>query len=266
MSRFPRNGENLVQRSDPDSPQPNIGHGLRSLRPYVPLLRGQYREFAAMLILMVISTSVSLAIPIYAGHFVDALAGGWNRVRTLNMLVILGGLLVLQLAGTFLYSVISARLGLGVITRLRQRLFAHMLELPSLYFTHQKAGDLSARMTSDVGSVQYMMTSGAVSFARAALTLLGAVVLMFHLNVRLTLVAMALVPTTILLVRLFGKRLRRLSRKMYDELGQISSHVQEITGAIRVIKVYNSQPHEQERFGGMLERYRQAYALLADRA
>jgi len=248
----------VAWRSDPDLGQPAIGSGLKSLRPYFWLLQGQYREFVAMLILMAVSTSVSLAIPIYAGHFVDALAGGWSRERTLNMLAILGGLLVLQLGGTFLYSVISARLGLGVITRLRQRLFAHMLELPSLYFTHQKGGDLSARMTSDVGSIQYMMTTGAVALARAALTLGGAVVLMFHLNVRLTLVATTLVPSTILLVHLFGKRLRRLSRKMYDELGQISSHVQEMTGAIRVIKVYNSQPHEQERFEGMLERYRQA--------
>ncbi|MFH1844021.1 MAG: ABC transporter ATP-binding protein [bacterium] len=232
--------------------------GLSSLRPYLSLLKGSYRDFSMTLVIMAISTGVSLAIPVHAGRFVDALAEGFDWSRNLHYLGLLCGLLVLQLGGTYLYTVISARLGLSTITRLRRRLFTHLLELPSLFFTGQKGGDLSARMTSDVGSIQYLMTSGLVTLARAALTLTGAVALMFHLNVRLTLVILVLVPSTILLVQLFGNRLRRLSRKMFDELGQISSHVQEIAGAIRVIKVYNNQPHEQERFDGMLGRYRTA--------
>jgi subfamily B ATP-binding cassette protein MsbA len=207
---------------------------------------------------MAVSTGVSLAIPIFAGRFVDAVARGDLGTEPWSLVAVLVGLLAVQLLGTYLYTVISARLGLGTITRLRRRLFSHLLELPCLFFTGQKGGDLSARLTSDVGSIQYMMTSGLVTLVRAALTLTGAIILMLHLNVRLTLVILALVPSTILLVRLFGHRLQRLSRKMYDELGQISSHVQEIAGAIRVIKVYNNQSHEKQRFEGMLQRYRGA--------
>lgn len=232
--------------------------GLTSLLPYISLLKGQYRDLVFTLALMAISTAVSLAIPVFAGRFVDALADGLALAQNTRILGILAGLLGLQLLGTYLYTVISARLGLGTITRLRSRLFAHLLELPSLFFTRQKAGDLSTRMTSDVGSIQYMMTSGVVALVRAVLTLVGAIAVMFHLNARLTLVILTLVPATILLVQLFGNRLRRLSRRMFDELGRISSHVQEVSGAIRVIKVYNNQPQEQLRFEGMLDRYRQA--------
>jgi subfamily B ATP-binding cassette protein MsbA len=78
---------------------------------------------------------------------------------------------------------------------------------------------------------------------------------MFHLNLQLTLIIVCIVPATILLVRLFGFHMQRLSRRMYDELGKISSHVQETAGAIRVIKVYNTQDHELDRFEKKLDKY-----------
>jgi len=244
-----------TRRNPHDATQLGRRKGLATLRRYLPLLRGQLRDVALMFALMLVSTSVSLAIPVFAGRFVDSLsenlARGFSRVQ----LGILAGLLVVQLLGTFFYTVVSSRLGLRTITRLRRRLFGHLLELPSLFFVGQKAGDLSSRLTADVGSIQYLLTDGLISVARAAFTLLGAVVLMLRLNPKLTGVVLLLVPTTIILVQLFGRRLQKFSRTMYRELGQVSSHVQEIAGAIRVIKVYNNQRHERERFNGMLTRY-----------
>ena len=232
--------------------------GFGALRPYFRLLRGQLTELSIVAILMLGSTGVSLAIPIYAGQFVDILGSETENLATRRTLLILVGLLVLQLCGTFLFTVLSARIGLRTITRLRRELFAHMLELPALYFTRQKAGDMSSRLTSDVGSIQYVLTRGVIALARAVLTLIGAVILMFKLNTRLTTVVLLLIPATILLVRLFGSRLQKLSRRMYDELGKISSHVQETVGGIRSVKVYNVQDHEAGRFQTMIEEYRAA--------
>jgi subfamily B ATP-binding cassette protein MsbA len=234
--------------------------GFSALRPYLSLLRGQELNLLAAAILMIASTAVTLAIPVFAGRFVDAMGSaldGSNPLtsRNLTYLVLL---LILQLCGTFSFTVVSARLGLRTITRLRRRLFAHLLELPSLYFTDQKAGDLSSRVTSDVGSIQFMLTSGLVSLARAILTLVGALILMANLNPRLTVVVVLLIPSTILLVRLFGSRLQKLSRNMYDELGRISSHVQETVAGIRTLKVYNNQYHEERRFDGMITTYQGA--------
>jgi ABC-type multidrug transport system fused ATPase/permease subunit len=154
--------------------------------------------------------------------------------------------------------VVSARLGQRTVTRLRKRLFAHMLELPALFFTGQRAGDLSSRVISDVGSIQYLLTSGLVGLVRAILTLAGALVLMVGINPRLTGVVVLLIPSTILLVRIFGQRLQKLSRTMYDELGHITSHVQEAVADIRGLKVYNNQNHENRRFAARADAYRDA--------
>ncbi len=231
--------------------------GLSALRPYLSLLRGQEAALATAGVLMLLATSVSLAIPLVAGRFVDAAAAATGAgIADRRLLAWLGALLLAQLAGSFLFSVVSARLALETVTRLRQRLYAHLLELPALFFTGQKAGDLSTRVTGDVGAIQYVLTGGLVALVRALLTLVGALALMTRLNPRLALVVVLLIPATILLVRLFGTRLRRLSRRMYDSLGLLSSHVQETVGGIATLKVHNAQGHEKSRFEAMVEGYR----------
>ena len=229
-----------------------------ALLPYLSLLKGQYSRLGLATLLMMASTAISLAIPLYAGRFVDAMGAANFTGLNDQQLLILVLLLVLQLCGTFAFTVVSARLGLRTVTLLRRRLFAHMLELPSLYFTDQKAGDLSSRVTSDVGSIQYVLTSGLVSLARAVLTLIGALFLMFKLNPSLTQLVLLLIPSTILLVRIFGGRLQKLSRRMFDDLGRISSHVQETVAGIRTLKVYNNQNHEENRFASMINTYMEA--------
>ncbi len=241
-------------------PGARSSRGLASLRPYLALLRGQERALAAASLLMLVATAISLAIPLVAGRFVDAMGtppGGADARPNPSSrhLLWLGLLLLAQLAGSFLFSVASARLALTTVTRLRRRLFAHMLELPALFFTGQKAGDLSTRVTSDVGAIQYVLTGGLISLARAVLTLAGALALMSRLNLRLTLVVVLLIPATVVLVRLFGTRLRGLSRRMYDGLGRISSQVQESIGGIATLKVHNAQGHEKRRFEAMIAEY-----------
>lgn len=236
------------------------GPGLAILRPYLGLLRGRGAELAVVMILMAVSTAVALAIPVLAGRIVRTVTDGGGEARGTPwpLLGRLVALLVVQLVTTYLYTVRSTRLGLGVITRLRMRLFGHLLELPSLFFVRHRGGDLASRMISDAGTIQSLVTGGLVSLARAVLTLVGAIAVMLAMNVRLTLVILALVPGTILLVQLFGRRLRRLARRMYEDLGDLSDHVQESVRAIRVIKVFNSQPHERGRFAGRLETYADA--------
>ncbi len=226
-----------------------------TLKPYWSLLRGQEWTFAAVIVLMLGSTAVSLAVPLYAGRFVDLLAEEGLQGVGVRTLMILAGLLALQLVGSFFYSYLSQRLGLRVVTRLRHELFRHTLSLPSLYFTFQKAGDLSSRVTTDVGRIQNLLTGGLVSFVRSVVTFFAALALMLQVNVRLTLVVLLVVPATILLVSFFGRHLRRLSRRMFDDIGELSNHVQEVAGAIRAVKVFGCEDHEQGRFDGRLDHF-----------
>ena len=90
--------------------------GFGALVSYFSLLKDQKKDLALVLFLMLFSTAVSLVIPLYAGKFVDAISDTAVNVS-------LGTYLV----GSFFFQVTSARLGLRTVTRLRRKLFAHML-------------------------------------------------------------------------------------------------------------------------------------------
>ena len=237
---------------------PPVRQALSSLRPYLSMLGELKGRTTLIVLLMLASTAVGLAIPLIAGRYIDALMAAGRGDYQPRLLALLACGLVLQLAGSYFYSVHTARLGLAVITRLRSRVASHLIDLPCLYFTKHRAGDLSTRMTSDIGSIQYMLTTGLIAIARAMLTIIGALYLMFHLNVRLSLVVVAIVPLTALIVQRFGHRLQRLSREMYNELGDIGARVQEVAGSIRIIKVYNNQRHELGRLEALFDRFRAA--------
>jgi ATP-binding cassette, subfamily B, bacterial MsbA len=232
--------------------------GIRSLGPYVHLLSEVKLRSALLMLLMLVSTAIGLGIPLLAGRFIDALSTADPGDLNLQLLALLGAALVLQLIFSYLYNVHMARLGLHVITRLRHKLVSHLIDLPCLYFTNIRAGDLSTRMTSDIGSIQYVMTSGIIAIVRSTLTIVGALVLMFSLNVQLTVVVICIVPITALITQRFGFRLQKLTRSMYDELGQIGANVQEIAGSIRTVKVYNNQQHELNRLQVMFRKFQDA--------
>jgi len=86
-----------------------------TLKPYGSLLRGLELNLAAVIVLMLASTAVSLAIPLQAGRFVDLLAEAGGLVDT-TPLFWLGALLVAQLIGSFANQYLSSRLGLKTVT------------------------------------------------------------------------------------------------------------------------------------------------------
>lgn len=241
-----------------DQPKPSI-RNIKALRPYLTLLQGQYFDLGLTLFLMLAATAVTLTIPVYAGRFVDSIQdqGGISSLSKTHLVVLIA-LLIIQLLGTFFSAVVSARLGLRTVTKLRRRIYSHLLELPALFFSGQKAGDISTRVTSNVGAIQSMLTGGIFSLVRAVLTLLGSIILMVNLNPKLTLAVLLLIPASIGLAQVFGGRLQKLSRSMYDEMGKVSSQVQETVSGIRSLKVYNAQTHESERFDEMITDYQKA--------
>jgi subfamily B ATP-binding cassette protein MsbA len=241
-----------------DQPKPSLRQ-LSILKPYVSLLRGQELDLFLTFFLMLISTGLALAIPLYAGRFVDAISteGGLTNLLQdhVGLLIIM---LLFQMLGGFFGTVIGARLGLRTVTRLRGRVYSHLLELPALFFSGQKAGDISSRVTGDVGAIRSILTGGLVSLVKAVITLIGALILMINLNPRLTVAVLLLIPATIILTQVFGGRLQKLSRTMYQELGKINSQVQETVTGIRSLKVYNAQTYESGRFQTMITDYEKA--------
>ena len=115
---------------------------------------------------------------------------------------------------------------------------------------HDKAhtGDLMSRATSDVDGVQRFIAQGLLDLANIIVLLVGSVAIMLATDVRLTLLTLLPIPLLIFVTVRFGLNQRVLSKRVQDQMGKLSTTLQEnLTGA-RVVKAFSREKYEIEKF------------------
>jgi ATP-binding cassette, subfamily B, bacterial MsbA len=139
--------------------------------------------------------------------------------------------------------------GTRVVNDLRNAMFAKLLALPATFYERQPSGVLISKLTFDVTQVTAAATSALTVVFKDALAILGLLGYLFWLNWKLTLFALAMTPFVVLIVRVFGARLRKSSREVQDAMGRITQVIEEAVGAHKVVKLFGGQDYESRRFG-----------------
>ncbi len=154
----------------------------------------------------------------------------------------------------YLMSWISTHL----VTDLRRELFAKILVLPTQAFHDLSAGKMISRLLVDAGNVNEAATTVLVTAVRESLTALALIVYLLYLDWRLTLITLLIAPAIALIVKGFGKRMRKASRSTIES-GRLIAHViEETVGAQKVIKIFGGQKQQQDRFNLDTERFRRS--------
>jgi ATP-binding cassette subfamily B protein len=216
---------------------------IRRLAPFV--LRYPWRLTFTIGFLL-ISTLASLVIPSLAGSIIDkgfveqnlAMVGQYGMIAIVVALV-----MALASAGRFYF--ISV-LGERVLTDLRSKVFEHLLTLDSAFFDLHRVGELTSRLNGDVATIRGAIGTSLSIMLRGAVTLIGAVTLMFLTSPYLALTVMVVGPAILIPVVLYARRLRRMSRRTQDALADMSAMATEALGASKTIKSFVQEP-EQSR-------------------
>ncbi len=159
---------------------------------------------------------------------------------------------------------VTTSVGQWVTHDLRSRLYERVQRLSLAYHDQKETGDLISRVTSDIDSVQSFIVSGLLSIVVDVMTLLVMIGFMFHLNWRLTLVALAVVPALFGVVYSYTRKSKKASREVRKREGRMISVVQEVLGSIRVVKAFSREGYEVKRLEG--ESLKTVEAALAARA
>lgn len=144
----------------------------------------------------------------------------------------------------------SSEIGEGVIFDLRCALYEHMQRQSLRFFTQTRTGELMSRMNSDVVGAQSAITSTSVTIISNLVSVVGTLVIMFFLEWRLTLLALAVLPGFIFLARRIGRRLRALRRRSMEVSAEMSSAMNEtlnVSGAL-LVKLFGRERREKDRF------------------
>jgi subfamily B ATP-binding cassette protein MsbA len=147
-----------------------------------------------------------------------------------------------------------ARMGQRLVTAFRLRVVEHLTRLSLDFFVTRRTGELLSRVTSDIGTIQNLATTVPVDLTKQAVTLVGAVGLLFYMNWRLCLVILGIVPLVVLVARGFGRRLKALSTEAQDRAAESTTILEEMISGIKLVKSFVMERHEVERFSALLER------------
>ena len=227
---------------------------LHALRRLLALARPYRARLALALLLALGASAVWLAVPLGLRSLLDAVFQQGNAARLNQIALALVGLFLVQTALGFGGGYLLEWTGERVVTDLRQRLYGHLIGLDLTFFSRQRTGDLTSRLTSDVGSVRGAVTSALVELVTQTVGLVGSVALMLSLNPRLSLAVFAVVPLAALLARFAGMRVRALSRGVQDALAAANAVAEEVLVGVRVVKAFGREPHEAARYTAETER------------
>ncbi|MGH7771592.1 MAG: ABC transporter ATP-binding protein [Candidatus Binatia bacterium] len=146
---------------------------------------------------------------------------------------------------------------------LRNDLFAHLEKLPVAYYHSQRTGDLMSRVINDISSVRMLLGPGILNFINAPLYYLYAIVLMFSMDSRMTLAAMLPYPILIWAVRNFRGKVLKSSRRVQEQMAELSSYVQENLSGMHVVKAYAQELNQTRQFETLNEDYQKESMELA---
>ncbi len=172
-------------------------------------------------------------------------------IRALNLLA-LGMVLIPLLSGVIGVGqrYLNARIGEGIISDLRQALYAHMQRMSLRFFTHTKTGELMSRLNNDVVEAQRAVTSTFIEIITNTITVLTTLAIMFSLEWRLTLLSIIIFPLFFLPARRIGLVLRRIVREAMDRNAAMNAMMHEtlnVSGAL-LTKLFGRQADEITRF------------------
>ena len=136
----------------------------------------------------------------------------------------------------------------GVVRDIRQALFDKTLRLPLSYFSDERKGDLMSRVTSDVQEVEWSILNVLETIVREPLLIIGSMAIMIYISPALTGFVLILLGFTALIIGGIGKSLKKESSALQQRLGSLVSVLDEALGGSRVIKAFNAENYQREKF------------------
>jgi len=197
------------------------------------------------------------AISDYASYHITVWVEQYSELTALAYICIISGIMFFfKNLFTYLSLYFLAPLRNGVIHDLRCAVHRRCLELPIYYFTEKRKGDVLARMSADMTEIEWTLLTSLEMVVRQPLMIIGSVVILIMMSAKLTLFVVLVLPISILIISLVGKSLKRSSDKAQSQFGYILSLMEETLTGLRIIKAFNAEDRNAEKFAESSSEFR----------
>jgi ATP-binding cassette subfamily B protein len=220
-----------------------------------PYLARYQRGLALGLGALVIKDIAGAALPLVMREGIDAITRGGSLRSLLLIVAAMLGLAAFKGFFQFWMRVILVGISRDVEFDLRNDIFAKLESLDSKFYSRFRTGDIMARATNDLNAVRMMLGPALMYTVETSLTFVLALGVMFSVDWRLTLWALAPAPVVSVIVVFFGRRIHHRFERIQAVFSDISSRVQENFSGARVVRAYVQEEAELRKFEELNRHY-----------
>jgi len=164
-----------------------------------------------------------------------------------NMLQMMG-LLLIQSIASFFRVVIFVTVTERALAAIREDLYSRLIHLPMTFFSSKRVGELNSRVASDTSQIGETLTTTLAEFLRGISMVIGGITILAFTSIKLTLFIVAVIPPLILVTIIFGRFIRKYSKKVQDEVAASNTIVEETFAGIQTVKAFANEAWERNRY------------------
>ncbi len=241
------------------------------------LFKGDRLKYLIAILSMIVYVLLQLTTPLYIAFLIDNVINQEPLTSGLiyNITSLFGGASYIRenlWVGAVIIIVINATIGIFVYTRgnmvargcerpiqrLRDQLYDHLQRMPYSYHVKSKTGDLIQRCTSDVDTIRRFFAGQFTEIFWSLLTVGMAIYILMSKNVMFALISIASMPLLFIISAIYFKNMQKVFTRADEIEGELSTIVQENLTGIRVVKAFNREKYEIEKFEGKNEEFRKS--------
>ncbi|HRQ61404.1 MAG TPA: ABC transporter transmembrane domain-containing protein, partial [Alphaproteobacteria bacterium] len=205
---------------------------------------------------MAIAGAMTAAIAQLMQPILDDVLGQQEKGMIVPVAMAVFGAFTIRGFATFVHTIIMVRVSQTIVGEIQKQLFRHFMHLDLAFFHAHPSGALLSRVVNDVNVIRMALSDTLTGIGKSLTTLVFLVAVMVYQDWQLSLAAFVVLPFAAGFVGVVGRRIRKLSRSMQAEMGDLSALLSQIFQGIRQVKAYGMEGHEQVRAGKAIDTVR----------
>lgn len=213
---------------------------------------GPFKGLLALdLLFAMTGAGVSLSIPLIVRYITNQViyeesGAAWNTIISLSALML--GLLVLELACNFYITYWGHMMGARMEYGMRSEIFEHYQKLSFAFYDNQKVGQLMSRVTNDLFEITELLHHGPEDVFISLIKILGAIAILWNINLRLTLTVAAFLPFIFCFALYLNRKMKGVFKQNRVRMADINGQIEDNLSGIRVVKSFANEEIELQKF------------------
>ncbi|WP_279006821.1 ABC transporter ATP-binding protein [Thomasclavelia cocleata] len=228
-----------------------LGKLFKYLKPY-------YVKLVIVLIFASASTVFAIVGPKILAKATDKLgegimakvngSGGIDFEYIAYIIWILVGLYLLSAVFSYIQGFITSTISQKVAYDLRTSISTKMDRMPLSYFDRHTSGDILSRVTNDIDTIAQSLNQSMSQVITSSVMVVGIFIMMLTISPQMTLIAICVLPVSIILIGLVMKRSQKYFARQQQALGDVNGHIEEMYGGHNVVKAFNGEEASVKQF------------------